>query len=175
MTPKKQQKEKLIFKLLTEELHSQLIEQGFTILWNVGNTCFRDELFAHTKTKDKSAFVLLPNFYITFDKDGNDQTVPFDTIEIVKTIDLPKDIENEYRIEAIANNPFIGAVDGILSILGVQDDLLTRNISYSETAPNNIDITTVDVQYPIRSERVKEMYDTNSDYKFYVLFISKTK
>ncbi len=155
------------FLLFTKELHEILLREDYTHLTNWGY--IPDDRFFSYFGKGITGYAMYPNRWLTF---ANDRWMPVidDEIKITKTVELPTDPEDERRKEIIAQNPFIGTEDEILKVFGVNTGLPTRTVTYNEKAPDNISITERLVEYPMKSDRLKEMYDFEEKNKFYVLF-----
>ena len=156
------------FLPFTKDLHNILLHEDYTHLTNWGY--IPDVGSLNYFGKGIAGYAMYPNRWLRLNHNDRWMSITDDEIKITKTIELPKDPDSEKRKEIIVQNPFIGTVDDILNVFGAKDGLPTRVVAYNETAPDNINITEKLVEYPIKSERLKEMYDIGEKNKFYVLF-----
>ncbi len=155
---------KMEFIQFTAELHSFLISEGYTVITTFFYIPDKEECFKNSNGID--GYAIIPSRPITFE-DGRRVDDPMDNIMVQKNVRVPKDPNDPTREELLKQiNPII---EELMRMFVPDLGLPYRDIYWWENATEDVKVTDSMVQFPIRSERVKEMYGADAKDKFYLL------
>ncbi|MBL7690885.1 MAG: hypothetical protein JNM41_04770 [Flavipsychrobacter sp.] len=151
----------------TKELHKLLIKNGYTSLTTFGY--IPDDTELSRASNSLVGYALIPNQHYTTNHEGHWVKSPEAEILVQREVLLPKHGNDPDREGMLIQSHMVGQLEEIMKVFGAEDELSYRHLSWWEPAPDEMKVTDKNVQFSIRSERIKEMYDPKTKETFYLL------